>query len=97
MSPTNFLYPQVQHFITLMDYLELKRRDVHELFPALRDLSESLGKVNTLPADYQGKVQVLKWCVPSSPLITDFCAHFFLFPLFEQDVQAESDGWKCPN
>eukprot|EP00299_Pterocystis_sp_00344_P008301 c3089_g1_i1.p1 GENE.c3089_g1_i1~~c3089_g1_i1.p1 ORF type:complete len:153 (-),score=46.53 c3089_g1_i1:71-529(-) len=51
----------VQHFITLMDYLELKRREVHELFPALRDLSDSLNKIVNLPSDYQGKPQVQKW------------------------------------
>eukprot|EP00298_Acanthocystis_sp_HF-20_P003801 c14148_g1_i1.p1 GENE.c14148_g1_i1~~c14148_g1_i1.p1 ORF type:complete len:147 (+),score=64.50 c14148_g1_i1:231-671(+) len=51
----------VQHFITLMDYLELQRREVHELFPALQDLCDTLSKVGNLPTAYNGKAQVQKW------------------------------------
>eukprot|EP00300_Choanocystis_sp_HF-7_P030889 c39887_g1_i1.p1 GENE.c39887_g1_i1~~c39887_g1_i1.p1 ORF type:complete len:234 (-),score=63.83 c39887_g1_i1:97-744(-) len=51
----------VQHFITLMDYLELGQKAVPELFRYLRDLAENLGKITSLPAEFGGTEKVQKW------------------------------------
>merc|ERR1711916_80061 len=51
----------VQFFITAMDSLKLGMTAVDQFFPLLNDLFESLNKISSLSADWEGKVKVKGW------------------------------------
>lgn len=51
----------VQIFITTMDALKLGQSAVDEIQPLISDLMSSLGKVNTLPPEFEGKVKMSLW------------------------------------
>ena len=44
-----------------MDKLRLEIRAMDELHPELKDLSESMNRMSTLPSDFEGKVKVHMW------------------------------------
>lgn len=52
-----------QLFITVMDKLRLEIRAMDELHPDLKDLSESMSRMSTLPSDFEGKIKVNAWYV----------------------------------
>jgi len=51
----------VQHFITAMDSLKLHLVAADQIHPILSDLSESLQKVPSLPADWECKTKLQHW------------------------------------
>mmetsp|Transcript_19271 Transcript_19271/g.61320 ORF Transcript_19271/g.61320 Transcript_19271/m.61320 type:complete len:238 (+) Transcript_19271:3-716(+) len=51
----------VQYFITAMDALKLDTRAVDEIFPLVSDLSNSVNKVQGLPADFSGRAKLSEW------------------------------------
>jgi len=53
----------VQFFITAMDSLKLNMTAVDQIHPLLTDLMESLCKIPTLSADWEGKVKIKNWLV----------------------------------
>jgi len=53
----------VQFFITAMDSLKLNMTAVDQIHPLLTDLLESLTKIPTLSADWEGKVKIKNWLV----------------------------------
>jgi hypothetical protein len=63
-----------QHFITAMDSIKLKMVAADQLQPLLKDLLESLNKMPSLSADWDGKVKLRSWCAPFST-----CSHITVF------------------
>ncbi|CAG8460979.1 2769_t:CDS:2 [Ambispora gerdemannii] len=53
----------VQHFITSMDALKLKYKAVDDIHPMLSELMQSLNKVSSLPADFEGKAKLRNWLI----------------------------------
>ena len=53
----------VQYFITLMDSLKLNMFAVDQIHPVLGDLMQSLNKVTSLPADFEGKNKIRNWLI----------------------------------
>ena len=51
----------VSLFITIMDKLQLDVKAMDEIQPDMIDLMESMQRLSTLPADYEGKAKVQKW------------------------------------
>lgn len=51
----------VQFFITTMDSLKLNMTAVDQIHPLLSDLYESLCKISSLSADWEGKVKIKNW------------------------------------
>ena len=50
-----------QSFITLMDAIRLEQRAVDDIKPLMVTLCSSLGKVTTLPANFEGSVKMSLW------------------------------------
>lgn len=51
----------VSGFITLMDKLRLNMKAVDEIQPDLRELLETMNRLSSLPADYEGREKIEKW------------------------------------
>ncbi|XP_033124300.1 vacuolar protein sorting-associated protein 28 homolog [Anneissia japonica] len=51
----------VSLFITVMDKLRLDMKAVDEIEPELRELNDTMNRMSSLPADYDGKEKVAKW------------------------------------
>uniref|UniRef100_A0A5S6QMT2 Vacuolar protein sorting-associated protein 28 homolog n=1 Tax=Trichuris muris TaxID=70415 RepID=A0A5S6QMT2_TRIMR len=51
----------VSLFITVMDKLKLEIRAVDELHPDLRDLVDTMSRMSSLPASFEGKAKVQQW------------------------------------
>ena len=50
-----------QDFITVMDQLRLESHAKDELQPNLKNLSESMNRMVTLPTDFEGRSKVNAW------------------------------------
>jgi len=48
-------------FITLMDKLKLEMRSMDDLHGELKDLSDNLGRLSLLPADWQSREKINTW------------------------------------
>ncbi|CAG8575046.1 9979_t:CDS:2 [Funneliformis caledonium] len=53
----------VHHLITTMDALKLGMKAVDYIHPLLGDLMQSLNKVSSLPADFEGKAKIRNWLI----------------------------------
>lgn len=51
----------VSLFITVMDKLKLEIRAKDEIHPDLKDLTDSMERMSTLPSGFEGKAQVDRW------------------------------------
>ncbi|XP_041484337.1 vacuolar protein sorting-associated protein 28 homolog [Lytechinus variegatus] len=51
----------VSLFITVMDKLRLDMKAVDEVEPEVKELSETMGRMGSLPAEYDGKEKISKW------------------------------------
>ncbi len=61
-SGTAYLSAQAtQSFITLMDALRLEQRAVDDIKPLIISLCSALGKVPSLPANFEGSVKMTLW------------------------------------
>ncbi len=50
-----------QHFVTLVDCLKLELVYVDDIIPLLRDLSESLSGISSIPSDSEMKLNIARW------------------------------------
>ncbi|GAV06566.1 hypothetical protein RvY_16532 [Ramazzottius varieornatus] len=48
-------------FITIMDKLRLQMKAVDEIQPDMRELLDTMNRLNTLPPNYEGRASVQKW------------------------------------
>lgn len=55
------IFEIVSLFITVMDRLRLEIRAMDELHPDIKELNETMSRMSSLPADFEGKVKVRKW------------------------------------
>ncbi|KAF6040284.1 hypothetical protein EB796_001401 [Bugula neritina] len=51
----------VSGFITTMDALKLDQKSVDEVQPYLRELYDTMNRLSTLPADFEGKLKINTW------------------------------------
>jgi len=58
----------VQYFITLMDALKLNMVAVDEVHPLLNDLIESMNKISSLSATFDGKTKVKQWLATTNQM-----------------------------
>lgn len=75
-----------------MDTLRLNRYAVDELHPILADLIQSLNKVPTLPADFEGKQRIRQWLITlhsmkASDEITEEQARQMLFEMEQSHTE----------
>lgn len=76
----------VSLFITIMDKLRLEIRAMDELQPDLRDLMDTMSRLNLIPADFEGKQKVSEWLsrlsnMQASDELSDTQARQLLFDL----------------
>jgi len=55
-------------FITLMDKLKLEMRSMDDLHGELKDLSDNLGRLSLLPADWQSREKINTWLTTLSAM-----------------------------
>ena len=55
-------------FITAMDVLKLNVRAADAVCPVINDLMNSLNRISSLPADFEGKQKVKEWLIKISKL-----------------------------
>lgn len=53
----------VQHFITVMDSLNINMTAADQLHPLLSSLIQSLNKITTLPKDFEGRGKIRDWLI----------------------------------
>ncbi|TPX40017.1 hypothetical protein SeLEV6574_g06849 [Synchytrium endobioticum] len=86
MPSAKYVAETTQHFITLMDALNLSMIAVDQVHPQLSDLIQSLNRVTTLPAEFEGKTKIKSWLITlnkmrASEEITDEQRRQLLFDL----------------
>ena len=55
------IFEIVSLFITVMDRLRLEIRAMDELHPDIKELNETMSRMSSLPADFEGRIKVRKW------------------------------------
>lgn len=53
----------VQHFITVMDSLNINMTAADQIHPLLSLLIQSLNKITTLPKDFEGRGKIRDWLI----------------------------------
>lgn len=51
----------VSLFITIMDKLKLEIKAMDEIHPDMRELMDTMNRLNLLPSDFEGKIKVNEW------------------------------------
>ncbi|TPX35786.1 hypothetical protein SmJEL517_g01919 [Synchytrium microbalum] len=63
MQSAKYVAETTQYFITLMDSLNLSMIAVDQIHPQLSDLIQSLNRIPSLPADFEGKGKIKNWLI----------------------------------
>ncbi|XP_055941142.1 vacuolar protein sorting-associated protein 28 homolog [Argiope bruennichi] len=76
----------VSLFITILDKLRLEMKSMDELQPDLRELYDTMCRLNLLPADFEGKQKVHEWLQTMSQMaasdeLTESQVRQFIFDL----------------
>ncbi|GFU31934.1 vacuolar protein sorting-associated protein 28 homolog [Nephila pilipes] len=76
----------VSLFITILDKLRLELKSMDELQPDLRELYDTMCRLNLLPADFEGKQKVYEWLQTMSSMaasdeLTESQVRQFIFDL----------------
>ncbi|GFT13112.1 vacuolar protein sorting-associated protein 28 homolog [Trichonephila clavipes] len=77
----------VSLFITILDKLRLELKSMDELQPDLRELYDTMCRLNLLPADFEGKQKVHEWLQTMSSMAAS-----------DELTESQDDGWgqfKC--
>jgi len=76
----------VSLFITIIDKLRLEIKSMDELQPDLRELYDTMNRLNLVPTNFEGKAKVLEWLTTMSSMaasdeLTDAQVRQFIFDL----------------